>query len=112
MDQRELSQRRAERRVLKREHKAVFLEASALFYRFDPVGIGADMPSDEYEPEVGTILRRLRDCRDVGEVQDVVHEEFCRWFSSEIAGPRHRYTAVSVALWELWQDKHRSERDA
>jgi len=36
------------------------------------------------------ILPRLRTCVSAAEVQRVVHEEFCRWFDVETAGPFER----------------------
>jgi hypothetical protein len=112
MKRRDLSRDGAERRALKRQYEALFVQASALLHRFDPIGIGPEMPSDEYEPEVGTILPRLMRCRDAGQVQQIVHEEFSEWFSPEVAGPPDHYRDVSVALWKLWQNHDRAGRDA
>lgn len=112
MEHKDLSQRPIDTRALKRQYQDLFVKATALLHRFDPAGLGSDAPVNEYEPEVSTILPRLVRCRNAGEVQDMVHEEFSRWFSPDIAGHRDDYLDVSVALWHLWQKGHHSRRDA
>jgi hypothetical protein len=112
MNPEEVARHRADRARLKREHQALFEEVSALFFRFDPVGLNFETNADEYDPEVGTILPRLRECRSPDDAQRVVHEEFTRWFTAETAGSAERYQAVSVALWGLWQRHHSRGRDA
>ena len=52
---------RAERKRLKAEYRELFDSTAALCFRHDPIGI-AFGPSDEHEPEVGTVLPRLRAC--------------------------------------------------
>ena len=57
--------------------------------------------SDEYEPEVGTILPRLKQCRSAQYVQEVVYEECARWFG--IPGEQQKYRAPSQEIWSAWQ---------
>ncbi len=56
--------------------------------------------TDEYEPEVGTILPRLRTCRSEDDVRQVVHEEFVKWFDVTTAGPPDRYQAIAMRVWD------------
>ena len=49
-----------ERRQLKAEYGALFDSITALLFRHDPIGINFEDNVDEYEPETGTILPRLR----------------------------------------------------
>lgn len=56
--------------------------------------------ADEYEPEAGTILPRLRGCATADDVRAVVHSEFVRWFGSEIAGPAEKYTSAAKRIWD------------
>ncbi len=65
------------------------------------IAIGA--PDDEYDPEVSTILPRLREATSRNDVHRIVHEEFVHWFGADIAGPAETYAAVSEDLWNLWQ---------
>lgn len=76
-----------ERRRLKAEYGKLFDAISALLFRADPIGINFDENLDEYDPETGTILPRLKTCKSADDVLRVVHEEFVRWFDADNAGP-------------------------
>lgn len=84
------------------EYQELFDATSALFFRHDPIGI-AFGPSDEYEPEAGTILPRLHSCCSEADVCRIVHEEFMRWFGADIAGSPECYRQIAVELWTLWR---------
>ncbi|MDH3592492.1 MAG: hypothetical protein OER88_11465, partial [Planctomycetota bacterium] len=59
----ELSEREqieAERRQLRAEFGSLFDEVSGILFELDPIGINFKTNTDEYEPEVGTILPRLQ----------------------------------------------------
>jgi hypothetical protein len=73
-----------------------------LLYRHDPVGLAtAGAPSDEYEPEVGTIIPRLRDAKSPDDVRRIVHQEFLRWFEAEeTAGPESAYNRIAQEIWD------------
>ena len=43
---------------------------------------GVNFETNEYEPEVETILSRLPDTQRVGDVQYVLSDEFNHWFGS------------------------------
>ncbi len=93
-----------ERRQLKNEYGELFDSVSALLFRADPIGIAFDNENlNEYEPEAGTILPRLRTCGSPDDVLRVVYEEFVRWFDADNAGPKDRYKRIASEIWELWQ---------
>jgi hypothetical protein len=92
-----------ERERLKAQYGELFEAAAALLFRHDPIGINATDNTDEYEPEVGTILPRLRMCRDEADVRRVVHEEFVCWFDARTAGPPEHYERIAAELWQLHQ---------
>jgi hypothetical protein len=94
---------REERRRLRAQYGELFDTTAALLLRHDPVGINFSTNTDEYEPEVGTILPRLRNCHSACEVRLVVHEEFVRWFDASIAGPPENYTKIAEEIWQSWQ---------
>ena len=91
-----------ERRRLTAEYRELFDRIAALLFRRDPIRIGADAPADEYEPETGTILPRLRNCRSEDDARQVVHKEFVRWFGPDLAGPEESYGEISSEIWRLW----------
>lgn len=73
-----------------------------LLYRHDPVGLAAvGAPKDEYEPEVGTIIPRLKDANGPDDVRRIVHQEFLRWFGAEEqAGPESAYRDIAQEIWD------------
>ncbi len=91
------------RKRLKKEYRGLFDEVAALLFRHDPVGINFENNTDEYEPEVGTILPRLRSCRSADDVRRVIHEEFVRWFDASTAGPEEHYAKIANEIWERWK---------
>jgi hypothetical protein len=87
--------------AVKAEFGPLFAEVSAILFRCDPMRINYGFNSDEYDPEVGTILPRLKQCRSVRDVQKVVYEEFEQWFG--IPGEQQKYRAPSQEIWSAWQ---------
>src|SRR4051812_45908706 len=88
---------------LKGEYKRLLESTSALLFRHDPIDLDYETNVDEYDSEARTVLPRLISCRSAEDVERVLHEEFCRWFTAETAGPQERYRAAAVELWQLWQ---------
>ena len=85
----------------------MFDAVSALLYRHDPIGIAFDnVNSDEYDPETGTILPRLRNCESASDVQRVVHDEFARWFDAGNAGSEESYAVIASEIWELYRSRN------
>jgi hypothetical protein len=89
----------AERKALRREYGELYDRVSRLLFNWDPIGINFEDNTDEYEPEVGSILPRLRSCASAADVQRVVHEEFCRWFDVDQAGPLESYERIGRDIW-------------
>jgi hypothetical protein len=94
---------REERRQLKEQYGQLFDAVSSLLFRHDPIGINFETNADEYDPEAGTILPRLRTCKTAADVQRVVYEEFVRWFDSNTAGRAAGYSKIAEEIWDLWQ---------
>jgi hypothetical protein len=90
------------RSYVRRKFPQLFNEASAVLFRSDPIGINFEDNTDEYDPEVGTILARLSRCHSSSDARKVIFEEFCTWFGPETAGDEMRYDAIAAELWLLW----------
>ena len=82
------AEHRRRRSELRRQLKGLYEQVARILFDEDPIRINFESNTDEYEPEVGTILPRLRECGTAEDVRTVVHGEFVRWFGPEIAGPR------------------------
>ncbi|MCW5669046.1 MAG: hypothetical protein KIT86_05250 [Hydrogenophaga sp.] len=97
-----IRQTQAERERLRQAHPELFAAVSAAMFHRDPVEINYHFNTDEYDAEAGTVIPRLKDCASAGEVANVLHEEFVRWFGAETAGPRERYLPLSEDIWAMW----------
>lgn len=91
------------RRRLRAEYRRLYNETEALLFRHDPILINFGSNKDEYDPEAGTILPRLRTCASPQDATRVVHEEFVRWFGHDLAGGREKYSEIGEEIWELWR---------
>jgi hypothetical protein len=92
------------RRMLAKTYGDLFADVARIMQASDPmqlIAIGA--PDDEYEPEIGTVLPRLKEATSSLDVRRIVHEEFSRWFGDDMAGTESEYEAVSVEIWAAWQ---------
>ncbi len=95
-----------EKRRLKSAYGQLYSTVSEILFRNDPIGFNFDENTDEYEPEVGTILPRLQDCTILMDVRRTIHQEFVRWFDSDIAGPEDKYQRIAEEVWIAWK-QHR-----
>ena len=76
----------------------------------DPIGLLAGgAPSDEYAPEIGTIIPLLADAHRPRHVTGVLHGEFLRWFGEGTAGPRQAYEAPARQIWDALLEYRKSD---
>jgi hypothetical protein len=93
---------RETRARIKADNPELFQAVSQSLLRADPFGIYFGNNTDEYEPEAGTIIPRLPSCTSEEDALQVVHEEFCKWFGDDTAGPKDKYRPVAKEIWEVW----------
>lgn len=85
-------------RTYRREYARLVEAVSHAVDRADPIGLLAmGCPADEYAPEVGTIVPRLKAAESAQDVQAILHEEFVRWFGD--AGPLESYKTAAEDVW-------------
>jgi hypothetical protein len=97
--------RRQRSQSLEAAYGSLYADVSRLLREADPIGlIAMGAPADEYDPEVSTILPRLREARAAVDVQRIVHEEFVRWFGADLVGSFTDYTEVAEKIWGTWLD--------
>lgn len=92
--------------MTKREGKAHFealrCEITRALNEADPIGlIEGGAPLDEYAPEIGTILPRLKEASTEQTLRRIIHEEFSRWFGVDIAGSEERYDQAAKRIWSV-----------
>ena len=85
---------------LKKKYGNLFDKVAEILSRHDPIGINFGHNTDEYHPEVRTILPLLKSCNSPQEVLTAVHGEFQRWFDDE-AGPVENYREIAEEIWSL-----------
>ena len=90
-----------EDRRCREKYPLIYDELLALLFRHDPININFEFNTDEYSPEVRTILPRLGGCKSADEVLTVVFEEFTHRFGD--LRPKQRYEPVAAEIWELWR---------
>lgn len=74
-----------------------------ILHRHDPViGFAEDLPEDEYQPEAGTIIPRLRGATSVEDVQQIVHQELDRWFGPGLTGTPASVRGIAEEIWAAW----------
>jgi hypothetical protein len=101
-------QARKELPAVKAKFGGPFEEVSEILFRHDPMHVNAGFNTDEYNPEVGTILPRLKECRSARDVQKVVYEEFAQWFG--IPGEQQKYRAPSQEIWSAWRRYNKTKQ--
>ncbi len=90
------------RKEIKRIYGKLFAEISNALFQADPIGINFGDNIDEYDPEAGTIIPRLKTANSAQDVHVIVCDEFKTWFGNDNAGGTEQYQAVSSKIWELW----------
>ncbi|MEL7569559.1 MAG: hypothetical protein AAGU14_03255 [Eubacteriaceae bacterium] len=89
-----------ERKQIKQGYENLYNEVLEILWRHDPIGIG--YLSDEYEPETGTILPRIKEASSQAELRNIIYQEFVKWFNEELAGKEENYNQIAHEIWECW----------
>ena len=61
---------------IRESYRTLYAEVEEILFRCDPIGINLDENKDEYDPEVSTILPRLKDAQSESDVHKIIIEEF------------------------------------
>jgi len=93
-----------ERRHLRQHYTSLYDDVSSILFRHDPIGINFETNTDEYDPEVGTILPRLKEANSEEDLIRIIHEEFVRWFNGDdLVGEPNRYKLIAGDIWHAYQ---------
>ena len=93
-----------DRKKLKAQYRALYSEIASILFKHDLIGINFEGNKDEYDPEVSTILPRLKEANNIEEVATIIYEEFVRWFDEDIALEKENpaYIVIATEVWEAW----------
>ncbi len=100
----EMAEWRERKQELKQQYGALWNSISEILFRLDPMGISFASNTDEYDPEVSSILPRLKDCQSADDVRSVVYQEFVYWFGDETAGQESDYAEIAHEVWDAWNE--------
>jgi len=89
------------RRIIEKQNPLLFKTIVKILFKHDLMGIDYGDNTDEYEPEAGTIIPRLKECSSYRDVRKIVYEEFVRWFYDDV-GEEEEYTEVAKEIWKVW----------
>ena len=89
---------------LRQNYKELYSKVEEIFFRHDPIGINSEENKDEYDPEVSTILPRLKDAKSEEDVIKIVSEEFVNWFGAVTAGDSTLYKEAAKEIWAAWNE--------
>ncbi|HFB65967.1 MAG TPA: hypothetical protein ENJ60_10560 [Aeromonadales bacterium] len=93
-----------DRTKLKLQYKNLYSDIESILFKHDLMGINYEYNTDEYEPEVDTIIPRLKEAKNIEDVTIIVYEEFLRWFGIELMGKKNneKYKSVATEIWKAW----------
>ena len=82
-----------------RRHGVAGQRLNDILFDEDPASLNFEVNIDEYEPEVRTILPRLRDCRSSEEAEQVLREELQKWFGDQTLVSTAKYQRIAQRVW-------------
>lgn len=89
-------------RSLKKGYNRLYSAVREIVNKEDPIGlIEMEAPSDEYDPEINAVLRKLRPSESVESLQAMIHAVFVEWFGADVAGGRERYRSIAEQIKAL-----------
>ena len=93
-----------ERAKFKLQYENLYKDIESILFKHDLTGINFEFNTDEYDPEVGTILPRLKEAKNIEDVSNIIYEEFERWFGVELIEKKNneKYTSMATDIWKAW----------
>jgi hypothetical protein len=94
-----------DRKKLKAKYKELYGQVSSILFKHDMLGINFEDNTDEYGPEVDTILPRLSCANSIDDVSLIIYEEFLKWFDEDCIAPKGStaYKAMATEIWAAWE---------
>jgi len=86
---------------LKREYGSLFTSISEALFNADPGHLNYEVNTDEYDPEVATIIPRLSSARSAEDVETILKEELLRWLP-DIGVSTDNLASLAAEIWMLW----------
>ena len=100
----ENEQRRAPRKRLQAQYRALYDEVVDILFEADPIGVHAHHNVEKFVPEATSILARLRDARFAEDVENIVQQELRRWYGRRRLARQdpQRLAHATIAICSAW----------
>lgn len=91
------------RSMLRLQYGDLYDRLLEIFFRLDPMGINFEVNTDEYDPEVRTVIPRIAEADSPVVLCRIIHQEFVRWFGRTGTGEEEDYQALAQEVWQTWK---------
>jgi hypothetical protein len=100
----ENAERRAARKRLQDQYRALYNEVVDILFEIDPIGVHVGDNAEKFVPEATSILARLRDARVAEDVESIVQQELRRWYGRRRLGEQdpRRLARATIAICSAW----------
>jgi hypothetical protein len=100
----ENAERRAARKRLQAQYRALYDEVVDILFEIDPIGVHVDHNVEKFVPEATSILARLRDARFAEDVESIVQQELRRWYGRRRLAKQdpRRLARATIAICSAW----------
>src|SRR6266567_4527509 len=100
----ENAERRAARKRLQAQYRALYDEVVNILFEIDPIGVHVDHDAEKFVPEATSILARLRDARFAEDVESIVQQELRRWYGRRrvVDQDPRRLARATIAICSAW----------
>jgi len=94
------------REQLKNQYPKLYVKIEQILFEHDLMGVNFGDNTDEYAPEVDTILPRLSSASKLEDVSVMIKEEFIAWFDDEAKDiSDDLYQSLANNVWNVWQQQ-------
>jgi hypothetical protein len=93
-----------QKRLLQSSEAATYKKLIKLLVRLDPTGLLGVPSHEDEETNAFALYVFLGNCSSETECLGVIHQQFCHWFSEDVAGPVSRYQFLAKEVWALWNE--------
>jgi len=91
---------------LKKQYSSLYTQIEKILFEHDLIGINFEDNTDEYAPEVDTILPRLSSASNVEDVFIIIKEEFIVFFEDIAKDIKDDlYKSMAEDVWLAWKQQ-------
>lgn len=85
----------------KDKYNLLINELQKIFNKCDPIGIYYEENNDEYDPEIQSILTKIKIGMDKSQLYELIYREFVYWFDKETVGEKKDYDSLTEEVYKI-----------